>query len=374
MGEADTSNTPFDPLILERGYHKINVAFYENATYDGIELWWITPSEIDSSDIPWYGDNFHGTPPTFNPNTNWELIPKRVLYTSHNFAPLAVTDHIAVNEDSMITFNPLLNDHDPDSNLVILTGYDAPYFGRLETTDSSFTYIPDENYFGPDSFRYTISDTLNAADTGLVMIEVIGINDAPQPFSLLTPANGSTLDSLTNELTFTWTLSKDIDNDPLNYILSIFNTEQDTQITVVKDSSFVFNGSGFLKPETAYNWTVEVSDGFITVYTDTFLFATPALSGINSANSRPMRYELLQNYPNPFNPSTQIRFTLPVVESVQLAVYNSLGELVTKLIEEDLQAGAHAVEFNASHLPTGIYFYRLQAGEWIDVRKMIFLK
>jgi hypothetical protein len=68
-------------LILDSGFHKISISFYENAYYDGIELWWLKPGS-GPSDIPYYGTNFHGTPPTFNPNTNWELVPKLVLFTS----------------------------------------------------------------------------------------------------------------------------------------------------------------------------------------------------------------------------------------------------------------------------------------------------
>jgi hypothetical protein len=80
MGESDTSGAPFVPMILDSGAHHISVRFYENASYDGIQLWWLKPG-ADSSDIPYYGENFHGIPPVYNPNTNWELVPKRVLYT-----------------------------------------------------------------------------------------------------------------------------------------------------------------------------------------------------------------------------------------------------------------------------------------------------
>ena len=90
--------------------------------------------------------------------------------------------------------------------------------------------------------------------------------------------------------------------------------------------------------------------------------------------SIPNDYILTQNYPNPFNPSTQITFTLPKAETVKLQVYNTLGQIVGNLVEDKLQAGSHEVEFNARHLPSGVYFYRLQAGEWMDVKKMILLK
>ena len=88
----------------------------------------------------------------------------------------------------------------------------------------------------------------------------------------------------------------------------------------------------------------------------------------------PKNFRLLQNYPNPFNPSTKIKFTLPKAETVNLDIYNSLGQIVANLVEDNLQTGSHEVEFNASHLPSGVYFYRLQAGGYVDVKKMIVLK
>lgn len=81
ISEGDTSGTPFPPLVLDSGFHHISIRFYENASYDGIEFWWLKTG-IDSSDIPYYGTNFHGTPPTYNDSTNWELVPKTVLFTN----------------------------------------------------------------------------------------------------------------------------------------------------------------------------------------------------------------------------------------------------------------------------------------------------
>ena len=77
---GDTAAALFPPLILNKGFHSISLRFYEDAYYDGIEFWWLKPG-VDSSDIPYYGTDFHGTWPTYNRNTNWEIVPKSVLYT-----------------------------------------------------------------------------------------------------------------------------------------------------------------------------------------------------------------------------------------------------------------------------------------------------
>jgi len=88
----------------------------------------------------------------------------------------------------------------------------------------------------------------------------------------------------------------------------------------------------------------------------------------------PTAFVLTQNYPNPFNPSTEIRFGLPVAANVRLAVFNVLGQEVALLASGVLPAGVHSRTFDAAVLPAGIYFYRLEAGAFSDIRKMILLR
>jgi hypothetical protein len=96
---------------------------------------------------------------------------------------------------------------------------------------------------------------------------------------------------------------------------------------------------------------------------------------IKSSNfSLPSKYELLQNYPNPFNPLTTIEFTLPKSEEVKIEIFNTLGQKIYVLLNQHMKAGNHEVEFNVANLSSGIYFYRIEAGEFQDVKKMIMLK
>jgi photosystem II stability/assembly factor-like uncharacterized protein len=83
---------------------------------------------------------------------------------------------------------------------------------------------------------------------------------------------------------------------------------------------------------------------------------------------------LEQNYPNPFNPTTTIRYSLPEKQLVTLRIYNSLGEMVSELVNEVKEAGIYEIEFNASGFPSGIYFYRIISGKFIETRKMILLR
>jgi len=88
----------------------------------------------------------------------------------------------------------------------------------------------------------------------------------------------------------------------------------------------------------------------------------------------PLTYNLRQNYPNPFNPSTVIEFTLPVTQKVSLDIYNLLGERVVNVFDGNLPAGTHAYRFDGRALSSGVYFYRLEAGNFTKTRKMILLR
>jgi hypothetical protein len=85
-------------------------------------------------------------------------------------------------------------------------------------------------------------------------------------------------------------------------------------------------------------------------------------------------YQLQQNYPNPFNPSTSIEFALPQAEYVKIEVYNTLGQRIKTLLDSKMTSGTHAVDFNASNISSGIYFYSIQAGGFREVKKMVLLQ
>jgi hypothetical protein len=82
----------------------------------------------------------------------------------------------------------------------------------------------------------------------------------------------------------------------------------------------------------------------------------------------------LQNYPNPFNPATEIRYQVPTAGRVYLKVYDILGREVATLVDQVRTAGSYTVTFNASTLASGLYFYRMTAGNFIQTKRMLLLK
>ncbi len=99
-----------------------------------------------------------------------------------------------------------------------------------------------------------------------------------------------------------------------------------------------------------------------------------AITGIDDEIQLPQDFVLEQNYPNPFNPSTTIRFSLPETAEVQLEVVNIRGQVVAQLINERRGAGIHSVVFDATGLPSGIYFYRMTANSVSQVQKMVLMR
>ncbi|MGB2907190.1 MAG: T9SS type A sorting domain-containing protein, partial [Candidatus Aminicenantaceae bacterium] len=89
---------------------------------------------------------------------------------------------------------------------------------------------------------------------------------------------------------------------------------------------------------------------------------------------QPLIYQLAQNYPNPFNPATKIRYSIPAQSYVVLKVYNALGQEVMTLVDGAQKPGIHTVKFDARNLASGIYFYRITAGDFVNVKKMMLLK
>ena len=88
----------------------------------------------------------------------------------------------------------------------------------------------------------------------------------------------------------------------------------------------------------------------------------------------PHQYSLRQNYPNPFNPITVISYEIPVSSLVDLIVFDLLGREVAVLVNEEIPAGIHTIQWNAGHMPSGVYFYRLTAGTYTQTRQMILIK
>jgi endo-1,4-beta-xylanase len=134
-----------------------------------------------------------------------------------------------------------------------------------------------------------------------------------------------------------------------------------------------------LKPlmaNTKYFWRVRaLNPGDTGKYSATANFTTGSqINSVEENGGIPAKYSLLQNYPNPFNPSTVIRYSIPKSGFVTLSVYNLLGQRISTLVNQEQEAGSYNVVFDASKLSGGVYFYKIDAGGYSCVRKMLLVK
>ncbi len=111
------------------------------------------------------------------------------------------------------------------------------------------------------------------------------------------------------------------------------------------------------------------ADGTVTLVRQS---VTAVSDGISAED--PQTYQLYANYPNPFNPTTRISFSIASEEYVRLRVFNSLGEEVAELVNGNLPKGTHTVTFNASDLPSGVYYYSVTAGQFSRTNTMLLMK
>ena len=97
--------------------------------------------------------------------------------------------------------------------------------------------------------------------------------------------------------------------------------------------------------------------------------------GIQNVSSEiPDKFSLLQNFPNPFNPTTNIKFDIPKKSFVKLVIYNLLGKEITTFVNEELNSGSYQADWNASEYPSGIYFFRIEAEDFVLTKSMVLLK
>jgi Secretion system C-terminal sorting domain/Bacterial Ig domain len=221
-------------------------------------------------------------------------------------------------------------------------------------------------------FSYFISDGNGGSDTATVTITVISVNDLPVIANL---PDSVVFDADTSVTLSVWDVVEDVET-PDSLLLFDFSANPDSLL-------FSFdNTTGFLTVSAEPNFSGEINVTMTVTDTnggsamDSLVVIVHPTVGINDPFDLqiPKKFVLMQNYPNPFNPVTNIRFGLPVASDVVIEVYNILGQRVIKLLDEHKPAGYHVVQFNASQFGSGLYFYRIKANNFNEVKKMFLVK
>jgi len=193
--------------------------------------------------------------------------------------------------------------------------------------------------------------------------------DLPSTPILVSPAVGDTI--ISNQVTFSWE-----DSDPmvLRYLLELDTTDQFNDFFV--DSVVIGNSLDYtgLEVDKNYYWRVRANNAAgWSDHSEVRTFNT-FITSVSENDLLPDVFTLEQNYPNPFNPATTIKYQIPELSFVTIKVYDVLGNEINTLVNNEKSAGDYEVEFNASALPSGVYFYKIKAGDFVQVRKMMLLK
>jgi len=179
------------------------------------------------------------------------------------------------------------------------------------------------------------------------------------------------------ETTIPGTYTITVTNLDLILTHDLYFTDLETNTTLPIDESFRYeftirNGAAKIVSPDTNRCSMEVNQMHKGSGTDRFVITTKASSEID--NDLPQAINLRQNYPNPFNPTTVIEYALPESVNVILEVYNMLGQRVAILAEGQRTAGLHTLDFDAKHLTSGVYMYRLTAGTTVLNKRMTIVK
>ena len=314
-----------------------------------------------------------------------------------NNAPIASDGLFTTNEDT--DYSGTFSASDAEGDSLTYSILDSTDNGTLILSDpisGTFTYSPIENFNGSDSLTFSVSDGI-LLDTGTVNITVVGLNDAPSSFALSEQDSVYiTMDNFaTDSISFTWDESIDVDGDELLYdftaslivngqVKAEYNSSSLTIREMKIDHQSVFDE--IFAAQAMFGeieWDVSVRDSMVEVTSENgaLTLGVNASAAVLSINGEllPEVFSLHQNYPNPFNPVTKLRYDLPENGHVNITIYDMLGREVKTLINQAQDPGYRSLIWYATNdygkpVSAGIYIYQIQAGEYMQTKKMVLLK
>lgn len=272
-----------------------------------------------------------------------------------------------VAEGQLLTFDVVASDPDTDNTLT-LSASGVPSGATFVASTGKFSWTPLFNQAGSYTVLFTVKDNKNAVATVPATITVTNTNTPPS-FAV---AGAKQMPDTTilggKNLIFTYK-AIDAEGDNISYYLQ----DPKPEGAIIVASTGVFGWKPSNKQAGKWQIVVLASDGvfstpsriaYVTVIPDTKV----------EGEEVPVSFELYQNYPNPFNPTTSIKFALPKESQVKLSVYTILGQEVATLVNSVMSAGYHTVNFDASNLPSGMYIYKIDAGSFSQIKKMLLMK
>jgi photosystem II stability/assembly factor-like uncharacterized protein/PKD repeat protein len=289
------------------------------------------------------------------------------------------------NSGSQIEGRARIYINDGNGNFTF-TGNELPAPRSMGSRGGTFSWFDidgdgDLDYFIAGPYFVPGGNGLLEAQMHLYRNDVANLNEAPSiPTNLQSAVQGE------NTVNLSWTPSSD-DHTPapaITYDIVVVRNGRHTP-TKPADITARLPEPGNISAVTEwvitgledgdYEWRLRAVDAaYVGSLYATGEFTIGTLTADEKTDELPAEFNVEQNYPNPFNPVTTIRYSIPKEVLVKLKVYNSLGEEAATLIDEVKQPGFYQITFDATNLSSGVYFYRLHAGEFFLVKKMIIAK
>jgi hypothetical protein len=288
---------------------------------------------------------------SLSPTLSWEEVTEATGY------------HLQVSTDS--AFASLICNDSTLTNLERQVGSLAigtTYYWRVRAKDD-FEYGPwsSKRHFTTTPVAspvLTCSDCALGHHPAMTWTNTAGTNGAYRVYRLQCPQTGCTGDEMWRGMTGWMSGTSYTD-----YAVTVSGKDPD--------------GSVYYYHVQAKNQAGQLSDYSNTIHVnseDGWITKTIAQETGEEQQSKPTEFALYQNYPNGFNPTTQIRYAIPTPVHVMLRVYDMLGRVVATLVEGEQTAGYKSVEFNAANISSGVYLYRITAGDFTAVKKMLIVK
>jgi len=285
-------------------------------------------------------------------------------------------DYVLYNSAS-----PVPNNEAVDKTGVTIDGPDPGTTGSTYLNDTpvanQLSALSPTSGFSAQRFDYTEGLQVMTGGNGVTGSDETSENmnntwivEVPTPFNPVpVELTSFTAISKGNTITLNWSTATELNNSGFEVQRTVAGNEFETigfvagYGTTTESKNYSFFDANLSSGSYTYRLKQVDFDG-------TYSFSYE----VNVDVTSPVQFELAQNYPNPFNPSTTIKFAIPQSAEVILKVYNALGQEVSTLINQFMESGLHTINFDASKLNSGIYFYKLDAGQYSDVRKMTLIK
>jgi hypothetical protein len=302
------------------------------------------------------------------------------ITVAQNVAPtltLSPSGAQTVSENQKLTITLVGADANPSDVAGLKYTLQAPSATGAAVSGNVFTWTPtyDQGQVAPYVFTFVVTDQAGLTGNATVSVKVNDVQRPPVfttelPYTVVPVVKVAPQWSNPGPKPFTFTY---VANSPEGRVLNFSLIAGPAGAQITADGVF-----SWLPVEAqkglVYTVTVLVSDGILTATSTQLIAASSIVTGVDDGKGVPTEYSLFQNYPNPFNPSTSIQIALPKEGNVKLTVYNILGEEVAVLANKYMSAGYHKFNFDASKLNSGMYLYKVEANDFVSVKKMLLVK